>query len=79
MAIEELNKIGDDVAVYKSVGPILVQTSKERLLSELNEKKELDETRIKVLEKQEARTRAQIESLQKELQSQFGEAQRTPS
>ncbi|MCS7142729.1 MAG: prefoldin subunit beta [Aigarchaeota archaeon] len=79
MAIEELNKSGDNAVVYKSVGPVMVQTSKERLLSELNEKRELDETRIKVLEKQEGRTRAQMEGLQKELQAQLGELQKPPS
>ena len=67
-ALEELQKSPDDVMVYKAVGPILVQSDKQKLVEELNEKKELTETRLKLLEKQEQRTRSQLESLQKELQ-----------
>ena len=66
-ALEELQKSPDDVMVYKAVGPILVQSDKQKLIEELNEKKELTETRLKLLEKQEQRTRSQLESLQKEL------------
>ncbi len=67
-ALEELQKSPDDVMVYKAVGPILVQSDKQKLVEELNEKRELTETRLKLLEKQEQRTRSQLESLQKELQ-----------
>jgi len=54
--------------VYKAVGPILVRSDKQKLVEELSEKRELTETRLKLLEKQEQRTRSQLESLQKELQ-----------
>jgi len=74
-ALEELGKSGDDVVVYKAVGPILVQTTKERVLSELTEKRDLNDTRLKVIEKQEARTRSQLEALQKELQTILGQRQ----
>ena len=67
-ALEELQKSPDDVMVYKAVGPILVRSDKQKLVEELNEKRELTETRLKLLEKQEQRTRSQLESLQKELQ-----------
>lgn len=67
-ALEELVKAELNVTVYKAVGPILVQTDKEKLKTELAEKKELAETRLKVLEKQETRTRSQIDTLQKEIQ-----------
>lgn len=66
-ALEELQKASDDVAVYKAVGPVLVQTSKQKIVEELTERKDLAETRLKLLEKQEQRTREQLESLQKEL------------
>jgi prefoldin beta subunit len=68
-ALEELGKSSDDVVVYKAVGPILVQVPKERIVSELSEKRDLNDMRLKVIEKQEARTRSQIEELQKELQN----------
>ncbi|MCS7146484.1 MAG: prefoldin subunit beta [Nitrososphaerota archaeon] len=74
-ALEELGKSADDVAVYKAVGPILVQTTKAKVLSELTEKRDLNDTRLKVIEKQEARTRSQLEALQKELQSLLGQRQ----
>jgi len=67
-ALEELNKSDDSSIVYKAVGPVLVQTTKEKMLAELNERKELADTRLKVLERQEARTKTQLESLQKEVQ-----------
>ena len=67
-ALEELQKSPDDVMVYKAVGPILVRSDKQKLVEELNEKRELTETRLKLLEKQQQRTRSQLESLQKELQ-----------
>ena len=66
-ALEALEKSPDDALVYKAVGPVLIQSSKQKLIEELNERKELAETRLKLLEKQEQRTREQLESLQKEL------------
>ncbi|MCD6341988.1 MAG: prefoldin subunit beta [Thaumarchaeota archaeon] len=66
-ALEELQKSPDDALVYKAIGPVLIQSNKQKLLEELGERKELAETRLKLLEKQEQRTREQLESLQKEL------------
>ena len=71
-ALEELNKVGDDATVYKAVGAVLIQTTKTKLVEELNERKELADTRLKVLERQESRTKAQLEELQKELQRALG-------
>lgn len=68
-ALEELEKASEDASVYKVVGPVLVQSSREKLLEELRERKELTETRLKLLEKQEQRAKSQLESLQKEIQS----------
>jgi len=67
-ALSELVKVGDDAKVFKNVGPVLVETKRESLKSELTERKELNETRLRILEKQEKRTRDQLDSLQKELQ-----------
>ncbi|MCS7132773.1 MAG: prefoldin subunit beta [Nitrososphaeria archaeon] len=68
-ALEELQKSPDDATVYKAVGPILVQSSKQKLIEELTERRDLAETRLKLLEKQEQRTREQLENLQKELRN----------
>ncbi|MDJ0273003.1 MAG: prefoldin subunit beta [Candidatus Caldarchaeum sp.] len=67
-ALEEINKMDDSAVLFKAVGPVLIQTSKEKMVAELTERKELADTRLKVIERQEARARAQIESLQKEVQ-----------
>ncbi len=74
-AIEELGKTSEDSIVYKIVGRILIKTNKENLKNELMEKKEVMETRSKVLEKQEERTRAQLTTLQKDLQKSLSEAE----
>lgn len=66
-ALQELEKASDTVTVYKAVGPVLIQSSRDKLIQELNEKKELAETRLKILEKQEQRTRSQLDTLQKEI------------
>lgn len=68
-ALQELEKVSDPVTVYKAVGPVLIQSSRDKLVQELNEKKELAETRLKILEKQEQRTRSQLDTLQKEIQA----------
>ncbi|MEM2083328.1 MAG: prefoldin subunit beta [Nitrososphaerota archaeon] len=73
-AIEELGKTTEDSIVYKLVGRIMIKSNKENLKNELMEKKEIMETRSKVLEKQEERTRAQLTTLQKDLQKSLSEA-----
>jgi len=67
-ALEELSKTDDSAIVYKAVGNVLIQTSKDKLIVELTEKKELADTRLKVVERQESRTRSQLDTLQKEVQ-----------
>lgn len=67
-ALGELEKVGEDAKVFKSVGPVLVEAEGENIKNELTERKELNETRLKILQKQEGRTRSQLDSLQKELQ-----------
>lgn len=59
-ALETLKKTGDNDAVYKAAGSILVKSTKPLLVSELEEKKELANTRITVLTKQEARLKENL-------------------
>lgn len=59
-ALETLKKTGDNDAVYKAAGSILVKSTKPVLVSELEEKKELANTRITVLTKQEARLKENL-------------------
>jgi len=73
-AMSELEKVTSENPVYKSVGSILVRAEKDTLLAELKEKKELLNTRVTVLGRQEERTRERIKDLQQKLQERL----RTP-
>jgi len=73
-ALSELEKVTGENPVYKSVGSILVKADKEGLLAELKEKKELLNTRVTVLGRQEERTRERIKDIQQKLQEKL----RTP-
>ncbi len=59
-AIEELKKASDDETVYKHSGSILIKSTKKDLIAELEERKELANTRTMVLAKQEARVKESI-------------------
>jgi prefoldin beta subunit len=63
-ALEELGKASDSEAVYKFAGNLLVRVKKEDVTKELNEKKELANTRKMVLAKQETRFRESLKDLQ---------------
>jgi prefoldin beta subunit len=67
-ALVELKKTADTDSVYKSAGNILVKAKKEDLLKELEERKELANTRSTVLAKQEARVRENIKDLQSKIE-----------
>jgi len=68
-ALEELEKMADDALVYKSIGALLIKTNKKSVLTELNERKELVNTRITVLTKQEERSRQKVKELQEKVQA----------
>lgn len=64
----ELERIADDAVIYKSIGSLLVKDKKERVNTDLGERKELLNTRAKVLERQEERLRGQLKKLQTKIQ-----------
>jgi prefoldin beta subunit len=68
-AIAELKKASDTDAVYRSAGNILVKAKKEELLKDLEERKELANTRSTVLAKQEQRVRENIKELQAKIEA----------
>ncbi|MCQ5336806.1 MAG: prefoldin subunit beta [Candidatus Methanomethylicia archaeon] len=68
-AIQECSKLSDDALIYQSIGNLLFKTEKSKVMSELNEKKEELELRIKTIEKQEQRLRQQLEELRKTIQA----------
>lgn len=59
-ALEVLNKTGENDTVYKMAGSILVKSTKASLTSELGERKELANTRLTVLTKQESRLKENL-------------------
>ncbi len=63
-ALEELERAADSEAVYKFAGNLLVKVKKEEVMKELNEKKELANTRKMVLAKQETRFKESLRDLQ---------------
>ncbi len=67
-ALSELQKTADDTVIYKAIGSLLVKAEKEKVTADLNERKELLNTRAKVLGKQEERIRTQLKELQTKLQ-----------
>ena len=74
-AIQEIEKISDETPIFKTVGTILVKTSKNEVLKELKEKRDTFEVRIKALERQEERLRERIQEMQKKIQSLLGGVQ----
>jgi len=54
-ALEELKKTADDNTVFKQSGTVLIKSTKQELIDELEERSELAKTRVTVLQKQETR------------------------
>lgn len=71
-ALEELGKAKDDTDVYRIAGSILVRVEKENVVKELEESKELFETRLKVLENQEKRIVEEMRRLNQEISRAMG-------
>jgi prefoldin beta subunit len=67
-ALSELEKLTDAAVIYKSIGSLLVKSKRNKVTTELNERKELLNMRINVLGKQEERLRTQVKDLQEKLQ-----------
>lgn len=66
-ALEELKKAGADDAVYKNAGSVLIKAKKEEVTKELEEKKELSNTRAMVLGKQEARVKENLKEVENKI------------
>ena len=67
-ALGELEKMSEKDIVYKSLGAILVKSTRKKLIEELTERKELLDMRIKVITKQQSRTEEQLKALQQRVQ-----------
>ena len=67
-ASTELQKLADDAVVYKATGSLMIKAEKTKVVAELSERKDLLNTRITILAKQEERLRSQLKELQTKLQ-----------
>ena len=67
-ALEELKKASDDDQVFKHAGSILIKSTKNVLIEESEEKKELAKTKITVLTKQEERIKTSLQEQEKKIQ-----------
>jgi prefoldin beta subunit len=63
-ALEELKKAGQEDTIYKNAGSILIKAKKEDVIKELEEKKELSNTRQMVLQKQETRVKENLKEVE---------------
>jgi prefoldin beta subunit len=77
-AAEELGKPGAN-DVYKAVGQILIKSEKDKLLSELKEKIEAYDVRLKTIEKQEKKLVEKMQELQTSLKKEFSSAEGMPA
>jgi prefoldin beta subunit len=66
-ALEELKKAGPDDTVYKNAGSVLIKAKKEEVIKELEEKKELSNTRVMVLGKQETRVKENLKEVESKI------------
>jgi len=62
--LEELKDVPADEQIYKYVGSLMIKVTKEAMLKELEEKKDISNTRTLVLNKQESRLKENIKELQ---------------
>jgi len=65
--LEELNKSNKN-EVYKLVGNVLIKKSKEEILKELNDEKEIIEIRLKSLEKSKQKIEEKLKEYKKVLE-----------
>jgi prefoldin beta subunit len=67
-AESELKKLNETAVIYKSIGALLIKSEKDKVTTDLRERKELLKMRVEVLGKQEQRLRTQVKDLQEKLQ-----------
>ena len=66
-ALEELGKTTTADSIYKAAGPLLIKSEKDTVEKELSEKKELANTRVMVLGKQESRVKENLKEVENKI------------
>ncbi|MFM8658614.1 MAG: prefoldin subunit beta [Candidatus Nitrosotenuis sp.] len=77
-SLEELKKVADTDPVYKHAGTILIKSTKTALIAELEERKELANTRSTVLAKQETRIKESIKEQETKINEMIRGGQKQP-
>ncbi|ADT83146.1 prefoldin subunit beta [Thermococcus barophilus] len=68
-ALEEIEKVEENTPIYKTVGTLIVKTSKNKAVEELKEKIETLEVRLNALNRQEQKLNEKIKELTQKIQS----------
>ncbi len=71
-AVTELTALTEEAVIYKSIGSLLIKSGKAKVETDLKERKEILDTRVEVLAKQEERLRSQLNQLQTKLKRDLG-------
>ena len=66
-ALEELSKTTTSDSIYKAAGPLLIKSEKDTIEKELTEKKELANTIVMVLGKQELRVKENLKEVENKI------------
>ena len=74
-ALEELNKTTESDSIYKAAGPLLIKSNKDTVGKELAERKELANTRVLVLGKQESRVKENLKEVENKINQMIKGAQ----
>jgi prefoldin beta subunit len=72
MALNELEKIDNDVPVYKNVGTFLIKADKDKTVEDLKEKKVTLDLRLQTIKRQEERIQKRFTQLQEQLKTFVG-------
>ncbi len=75
LALEEIEKVGPDAVIYRTVGDLLVKTERDKTKESLVEKKDTLSLRLQTLARQEERAQKRFQQLQEQLKQAVG----TPS
>lgn len=70
--LKELDQLGDEETLYRSVGSVMMKVgSKDKLVEQLKEELETNELRVKSLKGQEDLLKEQLTKIQEQVQSQI--------
>jgi prefoldin beta subunit len=71
-ALETLQETNQDSKIFKSVGAVLVERPLDKVTKELQERVEFQEMRMKVIKRQEDKTKERLTEIQTNLQKELG-------